>query len=159
NDWVGFPDDLGSAEGFAAGTLSGSGGTGAGASIAVALIEDTTDASISGGTDMVGGDVTVGANTTESLPVYVGTAGTGGRGSLAGAIAYIATPTGTTADIAGAQVTSNKGNVGVTATDTTTVDDNVGTLAAAGGAGVGAAIDVLTSKDTVTADIGAGSSV
>ena len=159
NDTVEFPDDLGQLAGFAAGTLSGSEGYGLGGAIAVALIGDTTEAYISGASAAATGNVSVSATTTEDLPIYVGTAGIAGTAALAGAIAYVDTTTATTADIAGAAVTSNTGDVGVTATDTTAIKDQVGSAAFAGAGDAGAAIDVLTSRNSVTADINTASSV
>jgi hypothetical protein len=159
NDTVQFPNDLSQLSGFAAGSLTGGGGFGLGASIAVALIEDTTQAYINGPTVTASGDVTISANTTEDLPIYVGTAGLGGSADLSGAIAYVDTATATTANITSATVSSSTGDVSVTAGDTTAITDQVGTADLAAGGELGAAIDILTSQNTVTADIGAGSTV
>jgi len=151
-----------------AGTISG-GAVGVGGSVGVCSIGNTTNAHLTGAVTDAGGLTEVKASSAETIAITVGTGGVGGIASVAGSVAVNSITATTKAYIdSGTRIShinkdpsheTDSQDVSVTAADVATIDDMAGTVSVSLGAGVGAAVDVVTIKNTVSAYIGSGTEV
>jgi hypothetical protein len=147
------------------GVLGGSLAVGAGGAIAVALDGHTTSATIDSSTTDATGLTLVQADSAETLLDVAVAAGIGGIAGVAGAVGVVSLTAGVTAAIIAADVNQDESyknsgqGVTVKATDNASVTDGLGGLAGSLIAGVGAAVDVITIKDTVDAYVGDSSKV
>ncbi|MCM2265025.1 MAG: leukotoxin LktA family filamentous adhesin, partial [Desulfuromonadales bacterium] len=147
-----------------AGLISAGATLGAGGSVAVSNIANTTKAYMTGAVTNAKGTTKVDAQSVEDAVIRVGTAGGGGMAGLAGAVAVNSIGATTQAHVnSGTRVSSLNQDaayatlaqdVTVSAKDTATIDDDAGTLAVGGIAGVGATVDVATIKNDTRAYVG-----
>ncbi|MDR5907395.1 hypothetical protein [Franzmannia qiaohouensis] len=151
---------------FIAGAAAGSGGVGIGASLAVGLLNSTATAEVLGATLNATQDIDVVANQRMDMGVTVAT-GAAGLGAVAGAVSVMMADAVTVARVASSldgrhSVLDAGRDIDVNATTTTLLNQRsspadylqaVG-AAAVGGAGAGAAVDVMVLREQTRATVG-----
>lgn len=156
------------------GSLAGAPAGGAGGSLAVGYVANTTRAHVMGSETTAGGETLVEANSTESIQDLVGSAGAGGASGVAGtvAVSFIGSVTEATIDEAtideatrnssinqNASSRSENQDVIVRATDTASIVSGVGTVGGSIILEMAGSLDVPTIRNIVNATIGADVSV
>ncbi len=152
-----------------AGALAVSGVAGVGLTAGVTLVEQKANAKASGTSKFnANGTTTIEADSSFNQSVYAYTAAAAGGVGIAGTVNVVVVKGSTLAEVGSQteinQDTVNYGgsgqNVAVSASDTTKVDNKVGSLGVGlGGAGIGAVADVVLIHNGATANIAGGAKV
>lgn len=134
------------------GTASFGGNVGAGAGVAIGVIDKATTASVGQSATIQSGNIVVSANSEEYLSAVTVGAAVGGSAGLAGAVAVYSVSATTAADVGNNATLHANGNVAVLANNDTQIDMLDGAIAA-GGVGIGASVGVTVINATTHATV------
>lgn len=150
-----------------AGALAVSGVAGVGVTAAVTVSNQQTTARVDGASALnADGTTRIAADTAFAQTNYAYTAAAAGGVGVAGTVSVVLAKGSTEAVLAGTSTINTDGSFGgaaqdvtLAASDTTTVENRVGSLGVGGGAGVGAVADVILVNNGASARVGSGTRI